>query len=214
MSGSNTLELIEENLPDSLRNELEESDLGTQVGGSYGEQAGREIGQQVGSEIEQRFRSRLDAGATFGRALIDALKALPSVILHTLRESASPGSVISNIKSQLKNEATSFLSDKQAETSEAAEGAAETAADTAEEAADTAEEAAESIPGLPENVSKLREGTIRDLLGVMSYRDLQSTAKELGIKANQSQEEIINDVVAQVSGAEDESESAETESES
>jgi len=213
MMSGNTLDLIKENLPDSLRNELKESELATKVGGSYGEEAGREIGQEVGAEMEQRFRSRLDAGANIGRAVRDTLKALPGILLQALRGGASPGSVVSTLKSQLKNEARSLLTETRDEPGEETEKTAETEEDvTAEisdtateatgkatEATDKATEAAQSIPGLPDSVTDLRRETIRDLLEVMSYRDLQSTAKEVGVKANQSHEEMIDDIVDQFS---------------
>ncbi|WP_253738023.1 hypothetical protein [Halohasta salina] len=192
MSGSDTLELIEENLPEGFRDDLRESDLGTQVGGSYGEQAGRQLGQQIGTTVERRFRSRLDAGTTVWRALVAAFEALPAAILHALRENASPRRAVSNLKSQLETEAKSLVSNAEAEASGAATGAA-----------DASTERADSVPGLPDNVSKLREETIRDLLGVMSYRELQSTAKELGVTANRSREAIVEDVVEQVSGGDD-----------
>lgn len=244
MSG-NTLDVIKENLPNSLRDELTESEVATKVGGSYGEEAGRQVGQEVGAEMEQRFRSRLDDGANIGRAVRDSLKALPGIILHALREGASPGSVISTLKSQLKNEVGSLLTEtgdepseetagteETAETegtaeteegvaaavSDAATEAADTATDAAEsatdavtdtatedddeaaEAADSTTEAAQSIPGLPDSVDQLRRETIRDLLEVMSYRDLQSTAKEVGVKANQSHEEIVDEIIEQFAG--------------
>ncbi len=186
MSGSDTLKLIEENLPEGLRDELEESEMGTQVGGSYGEQAGRELGQQVGSTLEDRFRARLNEGANLIGALRAALVALPGAILSALRDASSPGGVVENLKNRLKREATSLLPDSVAD---------EEPADEAEETAEAAANEAESIPGLPDSVDQLREETIRDLLEVMSYRDIQSTAKELDIPANQSHEDIMDDIV-------------------
>ncbi len=193
MSDSNTLELIEENLPESLRDELEESDMGTQVGGSYGEQAGRELGQQVGSTLEDRFRARLNEGANLIGALRDTLIALPGAILSALRDASSPGGAVEDLKTRLKREATSLLPDSVTD---------KKSADEAKETAEAAASEAESIPGLPDSVDQLREETIRDLLEVMSYRDIQSTAKGLDIPANQSHEEIMDDIVAHFSDGE------------
>lgn len=187
MSDSTTLELIEENLPESLRDELEESEVGTQVGGSYGEQAGRELGQQVGATLEEKFRSRLNEGANLIGALRAALVALPGAILRALRQASSPGGVVDDLKNRIKREATSLLPDSVGD--DAADETDETASD--EPASD-----AESVSGLPDSVDQLREETIRDLLEVMSYRDIQSTAKELDIPANQSHEDIMDDIVA------------------
>jgi len=190
MSDSTTRELIEQNLPESLRDELEESELGTQVGGTYGEQAGRELGQQVGSTLEAKFRSRLDEGANLIGALRATLVALPGAILSALRGGSSPGGVVEDLKTRLKNQVTSLGSSSTAD--EESPDETETAAPT-----DT-----ESVSGLPDSVDQLREETIRDLLEVMSYRDIQSTAKELGIPANQSHEEIMDDIVEQFAGDE------------
>ena len=187
MSDNKTLELIEENLPESLRDELEESKMGTQVGGSYGEQAGREIGQQVGSTLEEKFRSRLNEGANLIGALRDTLVALPGAILSALRGGSSPGGVVDDLKNRLKTEATSLLPDSM--------GDEESADEAAEKTAESAATGTESVPGLPDSVDQLREETIRDLLEVMSYRDIQSTAKGLGIPANQSHEDIMDDIV-------------------
>ena len=41
----------------------------------------------------------------------------------------------------------------------------------------------------------------------MSYRDLQSTAKEIGIPANQSHEEMIDDIVEHFADKDADSES-------
>ncbi len=183
MSDSTTLELIEENLPESLRDELEESEVGTQVGGSYGEQAGRELGQQVGATLEEKFRSRLNEGANLIGALRAVLVALPGAILSALRQASSPGGVVDDLKNRIKQEATSLLPDSAADEESTDEDDKETTTDS------------ESVSGLPDSVEQLREETIRDLLEVMSYRDIQSTAKELDIPANQSHEEIMDDIV-------------------
>ena len=195
---SDTREVLEENLPDAVRDELEHSELATRVGGNYGEQAGRRIGQQVGAEIESRFRDRLAAGATIGRALGAALKALPAALLEALREAASAGSVVAELKSELKPELGSLVTETKDEATAEAEATAETAAET-----DSG--AAESVSGLPDSADKLRQETIRDLLDVMSYRELQSTAKDVGVKANQSHDDLVDDILDQFAGGDGES---------
>ncbi|WP_207588022.1 hypothetical protein [Halomontanus rarus] len=53
----------------------------------------------------------------------------------------------------------------------------------------------------------VRRDTLEDLLEVMSYRDLQSVAKDVGVKANLSREEMTEEIVETVAGDESESES-------
>lgn len=53
----------------------------------------------------------------------------------------------------------------------------------------------------------VRRDTLEDLLEVMSYRDLQSVAKDVGVKANLSREEMTDEIVETVAGDESESES-------
>lgn len=59
----------------------------------------------------------------------------------------------------------------------------------------------------------VRRDTLEDLLEVMSYRDLQSVAKDVGVKANLSREEMTDEIVETVAGDESGSE-GESESES
>lgn len=105
---------------------------------------------------------------------------------------------------------------------DAAEGAASTAEDAAEGAASTAEgaaeTAAEAAPGLgddvdasaldAEDVESIREETYRDLLETMDYSEIQSIAKDAGVKANQKREDMIDDIVENFEAGEGDGESA------
>lgn len=69
----------------------------------------------------------------------------------------------------------------------------DTTVDVEEAAAETDE-----MEATAENLEELRTETLEDFLEVMSYRDLQSVAKEVGVKANLSREEMTRRIVAQV----------------
>lgn len=73
--------------------------------------------------------------------------------------------------------------------------------DDEDEAAETGEE---SIPGDVSSLSAddmrdLKEDTYRELLEVLSYRDLQSIAKEVGVKANLGEDEMTDRIVEEFS---------------
>ncbi|MFP8954082.1 hypothetical protein ACLI4Z_14110 [Natrialbaceae archaeon A-arb3/5] len=92
--------------------------------------------------------------------------------------------------------------------SEAVEDADEEGDDSEAEAAEdeTAESADEEDDGPSvDDLEGLRTETLEDFLGVMSYQNLQSIAKDVDVKANLSREEMIDEIVATVT--EDESES-------
>jgi len=55
-----------------------------------------------------------------------------------------------------------------------------------------------------DDLDDMREETYREMLEVMSYRDLQSVAKEVDVKANLSQEEMTDRIVEEFSEQQDE----------
>ncbi|WP_276254045.1 hypothetical protein [Halomontanus rarus] len=89
-------------------------------------------------------------------------------------------------------------SEDEADESES-EGDGEAEGEEKEEEEETALEAAD--------LEGVRRDTLEDLLEVMSYRDLQSVAKDVGVKANLSREEMTEEIVETVAGDESESES-------
>lgn len=81
---------------------------------------------------------------------------------------------------------------------EAAEGEAEAAEGeaTPEEAAGTGVEGAGVEADVsPEELSELREETLRELLDVMAYEDLQSVAKKVDVKGNLSRDEMTDRII-------------------
>ncbi|ADD06724.1 uncharacterized protein Nmag_3172 [Natrialba magadii ATCC 43099] len=53
------------------------------------------------------------------------------------------------------------------------------------------------------DLEDLRRDTLTDFLGVMSYEDLQSVAKEVGVKANLSRDEMTDEIIDTVTDADD-----------
>ena len=68
-----------------------------------------------------------------------------------------------------------------------------------EEPAERHESPSETSEGirLPDGFD-VQNGTVEDAVAEMGYRDLQSLAGQLGIKANQSQEELTDAVLAEL----------------
>jgi hypothetical protein len=102
---------------------------------------------------------------------------------------------------------------------DAAGDAAEGAEETAESAGDAAEEAAGAAAEEAENAAEklaagdmdeLRKETYRELLEMMEYSKIQSIAKQSGVKANLSRDEMIDEIVDNFDADED-AEDAESE---
>ncbi len=64
-----------------------------------------------------------------------------------------------------------------------------------------------------DNLEDRRADTLEDFLGVMSYSDLQSVAKDVGVKANLSREEMTDAIIGTVIDEEDDDSGSESEAE-
>ncbi|MFC4543745.1 hypothetical protein ACFO5R_17600 [Halosolutus amylolyticus] len=67
-----------------------------------------------------------------------------------------------------------------------------------EEAAEKADEDESDSEPSAEDLEDLRRETLADFLGVMSYQDLQSIAKDVDVKANLSREEMTDEIIETV----------------
>nr|WP_130500832.1 hypothetical protein [Natrinema hispanicum] len=94
-----------------------------------------------------------------------------------------------------------------------ADNAKETAEDVTSESKETTEEADSSGNGKDESsmehLEDRRKDTLEDFLGVLSDSDLQSIAKDVGVKANRSREEMTAEIIEAVMDDEPDSDSNE-----
>lgn len=161
-------------------------DLGSRVGRELGSTLGRELGAVVAVDLREREGPRAILGDVIGR-----LAELTAALLRNVD--------VESVVSRTRELGTSLLSDGPTEGSLVDVTSGDAGEDVEEDGTD-----ATGVETSAEDLKDMREETYRELLEVMSYRDLQSVAKEVGVKANLSQEEIVEQIVAEFSGETDE----------
>ncbi|SFR49710.1 hypothetical protein [Halogeometricum limi] len=177
---------------------------GESLGRSVGETLGEALGRLVGGNVVRWLLSKLSfwndddpsLAARFGKSLLVAVgRTLAKPEFKEPIGDALRGFVDRlEEKQQAAADAASEASD---EATDAAADAADAASDAAEDASDAvsenASEAAEALEST--EMDELRKETYRDLLEMMDYSKLQSIAKESGVKANLSRDEMIDAIV-------------------
>lgn len=162
-------------------------DLGSRVGRELGSIIGRELGAIVAVDVRERKSLRTILG--------DVTRRLFELLAAVFRNADIESAV-----SRLVDLGGSVVSDG------APGELLETVApgdDGGEDDPDAGDDATVSDLSA-DDLRELREETYRDLLELMSYRDLQSIAKEVGVKANVSQEEMVDRIIEQFSEGTDE----------
>ncbi|GAA0222249.1 hypothetical protein ACFFQF_08090 [Haladaptatus pallidirubidus] len=200
---------------DSVTEQVDGASLGRAFGEAVGALAGRQLGRVAVDRAASKvpFKSSDEEG---DRSLLHRLgRALVVAVGRTLRqpqfrepiEDALRGYVEQREKAlDDAKETAEETTEKAAETvKEGASEASDTAQETAEEAVtetneadDEATSAASSIDASDlsaDDVQTIREETYRDLLETMDYSELQSIAKEVGVKANLQRDEMVDAVV-------------------
>ncbi|MDS0299977.1 hypothetical protein NDI76_14610 [Halogeometricum sp. S1BR25-6] len=176
--------------------DLDGESLGRSIGETLGETVGRLLGRGVVNWVLSKLAFWSDddpsLSARFGRSLLLAVG-------RTLKkpEFKEPiGDALRGFVDSLEARGET-AADAAGDAAEQAEDAAESAGDTAEEAADAAAEEAENAAEklAAGDMDELRKETYRELLEMMEYSKIQSIAKESGVKANLSRDEMIDDIV-------------------
>jgi len=200
----------------SLEDELDGGDLGAAVGRTIGEQFGRELGAAIGREIHETLGEDTDEARSLSELRSDVMTGVRDGFrsgigelggreaLASLTQQVADGTPLDGVVDQ--DESTDDSEPESADESSAdEESAAE--GDTAGEDESTAESDEESAPPGPADadLDDLRRETLEDFLGVMAYEDLQSIAKDVGVKANLSREEMTERIVETVTDDKDES---------
>lgn len=190
-----------------IQEQIDGAKLGRAVGRSVGAAAGRRLGRAVGRRVDDLLQADQEGERSrLGRVVHAVATATAKTLNHP--EYREPiGDVLRTYVGELDDR---LGADKASEAVDEAAGAAEEGIDeaegTAEEARETAEEgtpdASEALSGtgaeaLPDDLGEVKRETYRNLLEVMSYEDLQSVAKEVGVRANQKRDDMIDDIVEQ-----------------
>ena len=209
---------------ESIQDQIDPTAVGEAAGARVGETAGRRLGESIGRQIHEAL-SDIDE-ETSPREIVSNLQhAIGEGISQAVAESREGGSVLASIADVFENEA---LRERVTETITGGDGESEDESDDEDdadldadesgqegadegEAAETgADEDGESTAeGMAaeidfedldvDDVDELREETLEEFLETISYRELQSIAKEVDVTANLSREEMTEEIVATVS---------------
>lgn len=185
--------------------------VGARIGGEIGAVLGRSVGELVANGLQEGNSSDDVLGevreflvAVFSELLTDADA---DSALAEIRETAR------SLPEEADEEATDEESADEAgeDESSADDESAEAAGSEADEseAADEAEEGESEAEGedgagvtSPEELDNLREETLREILDLMSYDELQSIAKKVGVKANLDTETMRERIVEEFTAEE------------
>lgn len=207
---------------DEIESMLEDDSLdaaGRELGKQIGREVGGRVGRRLGPSIAQDIRERKSPWSI----LKNAVRRLVTILIETLKnvDLSSGISKLTDVGRRILSEdslkegvGTVVPSGLVDSTDEESDEATETEGETDEAEGDEAEaedegvedDASESdgVPDveMPEDVDlsadeiqDLKEDTYRELLETMSYRDLQSVAKDVGVKANLAQDEMTDRIV-------------------
>lgn len=163
----------------SLEEEIDVGEVGGAVGREFGARLGRELGGAIVREVQAAIANEGEDGTSRGDifTVIDA--SIRRAISDVLRDFGGTNA----LESLLSDGVEESIGDEDA----SAEG-----------------EDGNVVEASPEDLEDLRRETLEDFLDMMSYRELQSVAKDVGVKANLGQEEMTERIIDQVSGDEEE----------
>ncbi|WP_227375161.1 hypothetical protein [Haladaptatus halobius] len=209
---------------DSVAEQVDGASLGRAFGEAVGAFAGRRLGRIAVDRVVSKLPFRSEDDHEGERSPLRRLASAFVVALgRTLRrpqfrepiEDALRGYVEEREEALDEAEKTAQQAAEEAAgtVEEAAGEAADTAEETTEGAATEAKEAAEDVTDAgvgdltADDVQAIKEETYRELLETMEYSELQSIAKEVGVKANLKREEILDAIVEEFNDGADEDES-------
>jgi tetrahydromethanopterin S-methyltransferase subunit G len=184
-------------------------ELGARVGREYGAFVGRELGAVVAVDIQERKGPR---------AILADVKRRLKELLQSVVQSADFRSSLSRLRDlgsavDAGGGAVELLEtvvpgeEDESEPEDSEEEDESEPEDSEEEDESEPEDSEEEgiMSEIPiDDLDDMREETYREMLEVMSYRDLQSVAKEVDVKANLSQEEMTDRIVEEFSEQQDE----------
>jgi len=185
--------MLEGNTPQAVGREL-----GARVGREYGAFVGRELGAVVAVDIQERKGPR---------AILADVKRRLKELLQSIVQSVDFRSSLSRLRDLGSAVDAGGGAVELLETVVPGEEDESEPEDSEEEDESEPEDSEEEgiMSEIPiDDLDDMREETYREMLEVMSYRDLQSVAKEVDVKANLSQEEMTDRIVEEFSEQQDE----------
>ncbi|MFC4246129.1 hypothetical protein ACFOZ7_03855 [Natribaculum luteum] len=206
-----------------LEEQLDTGSIGASLGREFGAQIGRELGKAVGREIHAAISDGLEQGRDLGELVADAESAAVRGARNALDELDGSDSFASLLRGvgerdagdQLTGAAANALTgdgerandEPQADEPAADEAEAEDNEGEDEGGESDGEEVAENEPTDDssnhvgaDDLDDLRRDTLEDFLEVMSDEHLQSVARDVGVDADLSREEMTDQIVAEVAG--------------
>lgn len=179
---------------------------GARLGRAVGESVGAMVGRQMGDLLVSRLARKLGFGDEDEPATRSG-RLLRALAIAGARTLSNP-----EIRDSFESWLRQAVADRESADGEAAEGeeaeAAEGEAAEGEET-ETAEDETTVSDIDPDTLKSLKRDTYRDLLERMEYSELQSLAKDVGVKANVKREELIDRLVEQFGDGEDDAEADE-----
>lgn len=214
------LEQVElENLLDdgSIGDDVDATALGGAVGRRVGERLGRTAGERVGAELHETVTEALEEDRSFKELLAAIVRSVRDSIatgLEKLGRDEMAASVALDEAGELEEEERAVEEDEsepeadedETEETEESEDAAEPedGEDSEETAAEDTTDAQPDDDTSPavEDLEDLRRDAIEDVLEMCSYRELQSIAKDVDVKANLEASEMRERIIDAVADEE------------
>ncbi|MFC7213249.1 hypothetical protein ACFQO4_04030 [Saliphagus sp. GCM10025334] len=184
---------------DGIGDEVEAGEIGAAAGARIGERFGRSIGERLGRAIQETATDAMEEGLslrTFLKELVVSLRNAIAAWLEefgqeALAEQVAAGEAEGDAEDADEAGDETGESDAgegdESETDEKSESESESETDT--------EALVENGPPSLDTLEDLRRETLEDVLEMLSYRDLQSVAKDVGVKANLKGEEMREQIV-------------------
>lgn len=170
--------------------QLDGPEFGSSVGRSLGGALGRRVGRSAGRRVHRILRDR-DGEEGDRSRLGRLLRAFVTAAIKTLGRP--------EYREPIGDALRSYVEER-----EDGRGGDEANVEESDDGGDEAGLTGATPDALPSDLDEVKRETYRDLLEVMSYRDLQSVAKEVGVKANAEREEMIDAIVESFAESDDE----------
>ncbi len=193
----------------NLEEQLDTKSIGASLGREFGAQIGRKLGKAVGREVHAAISDGLEQGRDLGELVADVESAAVHGVRNALDEldgsdslaSLVRGIVEENAGDQLTDAATNALTGDCERADDEADGEESEGDESEDEAVAESEPTADSSNHAEsDDLDDLRRDTLEDFLEVMSDEHLQSVARDVGVDADLSREEMTDQIVAEVAG--------------
>ena len=209
----------------NVADQIDSSELGAAVGASVGESLGRAFGRSVGRHVHRALSESLSSD-TSREELVNSLKSgIRDGIRHVSVDDGRASSIVTLVRDALVGEeekevtddTDEMVDDGEDEDEEAIDddAAEERSADDGEPESDDSADDTDSAEADPSemdtddldpsdveiaDLEELRTETLEAYLETISYRQLQTIAKDVDVTANLKREEMTDRIVDTVTG--------------